>query len=234
MDITEFAPSQSISPNQAGAKAEDDSAEGALTKLTTDFETFLKMLTTQLENQDPLNPMKSDEFASQLATFSGVEQQVRTNDLLEQLVGGVGGLSEAAQLVGMELRTEGPAAFKGEPVTLYPNLPDGTEQAILVVRDALGAEVSRFSVPVDNAPISWGGTDQGGASVEPGTYSFTIETAAGGTPTGRTIPEVYSPVVEARMENGAPLVVLASGASLDPDTATAVRAPVNAETALKF
>ena len=41
-----------------------------------DFETFLKMLTTQIRNQDPLNPMEGSEFAVQLATFSGVEQQV--------------------------------------------------------------------------------------------------------------------------------------------------------------
>ncbi|MEL6104371.1 MAG: hypothetical protein AAFR68_24130, partial [Pseudomonadota bacterium] len=66
---------------------------------------------------------------------------------------------------------------------------------------------------------------QGGAVVEPGTYSFAIETAAGGTPTGRTIPEVFSPIVEARMENGSAVVVLASGATLNPDTATAVRTP---------
>lgn len=227
MDINETAPTQTIKPTSAGAKAEDDSAEGALTKLTTDFETFLRMLTTQLENQDPLNPLESNEFAVQLATFSGVEQQVRTNELLEQMVGGVGGLSEAARLVGLEVRAEGPAEFTGEPVTLYPNIPDGTEQAILVIKDANGAEVSRFSIPADNAPIVWGGTDQGGAKVDPGTYSFAIETAAGGTPTGRTIPEVFSPIVEARMENGSAVVVLASGATLDPDTATAVRTPAS-------
>lgn len=46
---------------------------------SSDFETFLKMLTTQIKNQDPLNPMEGTEFAVQLATFSGVEQQVMTN-----------------------------------------------------------------------------------------------------------------------------------------------------------
>ena len=47
--------------------------------LSSDFETFLKMLTVQLENQDPLNPVDSADYAVQLATFSGVEQQVQTN-----------------------------------------------------------------------------------------------------------------------------------------------------------
>ena len=44
--------------------------------ISSDFQTFLTMLTTQLQNQDPLNPVESSDFAVQLATFSGVEQQV--------------------------------------------------------------------------------------------------------------------------------------------------------------
>ena len=44
--------------------------------LSSDFETFLKMLTTQMQNQDPLNPVDSTDYATQLATFSSVEQQV--------------------------------------------------------------------------------------------------------------------------------------------------------------
>lgn len=55
-----------------------------------DFETFLKMLTTQIRNQDPLNPMEGSDFAVQLATFSGVEQQVQTNDLLQKMTDQLG------------------------------------------------------------------------------------------------------------------------------------------------
>ena len=61
-----------------------------LTKSTvigSDFDTFLKLLTTQMKNQDPLNPIDSTDYATQLATFSGVEQQTRTNQLLESLSG---------------------------------------------------------------------------------------------------------------------------------------------------
>ncbi|MFV2001871.1 MAG: flagellar hook capping FlgD N-terminal domain-containing protein, partial [Paracoccaceae bacterium] len=53
--------------------------------VNSDFETFLKLLTTQLKNQDPLKPVDSSDFAVQLATFSSVEQQVKTNDLLTSL-----------------------------------------------------------------------------------------------------------------------------------------------------
>ena len=64
------------------------------------------MMTVQMENQDPLNPMESSEFAVQLATFSGVEQQIRTNDLLASMIASqtAGGLAELANWVGMEAR----------------------------------------------------------------------------------------------------------------------------------
>lgn len=71
------------------------------TALSSDFETFLKMLTVQMQNQDPLNPIDSTEYAMQLATFSSVEQQVLTNDLLRQMMGGQGAqLLDAAWLIG--------------------------------------------------------------------------------------------------------------------------------------
>ena len=58
---------------------------GSASVISSDFETFLKMLTAQMENQDPLNPMDSADYAVQLATFSSVEQQVLTNDLLQAM-----------------------------------------------------------------------------------------------------------------------------------------------------
>ena len=77
--------------------------------LNSDFETFLKMLTTQMQNQDPLNPVDSTEFATQLAMFTSVEQQVLTNDRLlsiqETLLGNE--LGQAADWVGKLARVEG-------------------------------------------------------------------------------------------------------------------------------
>ena len=53
--------------------------------LSSDFETFIRMLTTQAKYQDPLEPIDSSEYAAQLAQFSMVEQQVKSNDILAQL-----------------------------------------------------------------------------------------------------------------------------------------------------
>ena len=72
--------------------------------ISSDFDTFLKMLTAQMQNQDPLNPMDSTDYATQLATFSGVEQQARTNELLTNLGSqmAVLGMSQLAGWVGQE------------------------------------------------------------------------------------------------------------------------------------
>lgn len=65
----EIYPQTATSPARSPATAAED---GDRAMLTADFETFLHLLTTQMQNQDPLNPMESTEFATQLATFSGV------------------------------------------------------------------------------------------------------------------------------------------------------------------
>jgi flagellar basal-body rod modification protein FlgD len=54
--------------------------------LADDFDTFLQLLTTQLRNQDPLEPMDTNQFTQQLVQFSGVEQQIQTNSYLENLI----------------------------------------------------------------------------------------------------------------------------------------------------
>src|SRR6056297_2228087 len=93
---------------------------GSGSALSSDFETFLKMLTTQMRNQDPLNPVESSDFAVQLATFSTVEQQVLTNDLLTDLGARVGalGLGQVSGWIGMQAVTEGPVIFEGQPVSV--------------------------------------------------------------------------------------------------------------------
>ncbi len=65
-----------------------DSAQSQLTSIASlgeDFELFLNILTTQLQNQDPFNPVESEQFVDQLTQFSQLEQQVRTNDELLNL-----------------------------------------------------------------------------------------------------------------------------------------------------
>ena len=134
--------------------------------LSADFETFLIMLTTQLQNQDPLNPLDSQDFAVQLATFSGVEQQVRTNELLESLKGN--DLIELANLVGKEGRHQGPVNFNGSPIPIQFGRLDISDAAELIVMNQDGEELQRLNLEHDVSSIEWAGVDSNGLPFDDG------------------------------------------------------------------
>lgn len=123
--------SSPITPAQPGTIGQSTNSG---TLIESDFQTFLVMLTTQMQNQDPLNPIDSTDYASQLATFSGVEQQVKTNQLLESLSAQIGlsGIAQYAGWVGMEARVDAPSMFNSVPITLFPTPAIDADQAILV------------------------------------------------------------------------------------------------------
>lgn len=80
-----------------------------------DFQTFLTMLTAQMQNQNPLEPIEASDFAAQLATFSGVEQQVQTNELLASLATQMG-LADLASWVGRDVLSPAPVQYNGAPL----------------------------------------------------------------------------------------------------------------------
>lgn len=217
MDV--FAAASTAGASPPNAKPAADSAA-----LSSDFETFLKMLTAQMRNQDPLNPVDSSDYAVQLATFSSVEQQVLTNELLSDLGAGLnGGITELAGWIGMQARAPVDGHFTGTPldVAFTPELAADRQE--LVIRDAQGAEVGRSAVPPGQTSIRWGGLGATGQMLPEGPYSFEVESYGGDTLLSTQQAQVYSRVIEARIEDGAPVLVLDSGARVAPETVTALR-----------
>ncbi|MEM9971552.1 MAG: flagellar hook capping FlgD N-terminal domain-containing protein [Pseudomonadota bacterium] len=209
--------------------AEPPTPESASDALTSDFETFLRMLTTQMENQDPLNPIESSDFAVQLATFSGVEQQIRTNDLLESLGTGLGasGLGQLAGWVGMEARVSAPASFTGAPLTLAPEADSGADGAFLVVKSASGQVVSREALPLDAETVVWAGVGDSGTPLPDGTYTFEVESLSRGEVMSTKPVDHYALINEARLSDDGVNVVLSGGAIVPSSEVKALRSPVN-------
>lgn len=193
--------------------------------ISSDFETFLLMLTTQLENQDPLNPIESQDFAVQLATFSGVEQQVLTNDLLENLTGALGAsdLAQLAGWVGMEARVNAPAYFDGTPIDIAISVDPGSDNAQLVVRDTYGREVSREEIPTIGDTFSWAGTDEAGDPLSTGTYTFEIVSINQGSQTSVQPALHYASVSEARVGEDETELVIGGGIVVPSSQVTALR-----------
>ena len=125
---------------------------------------FLQLLTAQLEYQDPLDPLESTDFAVQLATFSGVEQAVLTNDLLVALGDTLAATSVAdmANWIGTEIRAAMPAYYEGEPITLLPNPAATSDMVELVVTNEEGEEVDRYEIAISAEPIEWYGLGEDG------------------------------------------------------------------------
>lgn len=193
--------------------------------IDNDFQTFLVMLTAQMQNQDPMNPIDSTDYAVQLATFSGVEQQVRTNQLLESLSGQMGGgIAQFAGWVGMEARSTAPARFDGAPITLNTEPRAGADRMVLVAVNESGREISRHQLSALSGQIDWTGRDQVGAVVPPGTYSFKLESYGGDALLGTDPVESYARIAEVQSGRQGPVLVLDSGAQIAPASVTALRA----------
>lgn len=202
-------------------------AQGTATAGTTmaggDFETFLKMLTTQIRNQDPLNPMEGSDFAVQLATFSGVEQQVRTNQLLEQVaMGQTGGLGALAGWLGREVRTTAPVSFDGTPLTLDIRPATGADRVELVVLDAQGREALREDIGLGAGEVDWAGRTADGPLPD-GLYSFKLVSHRGEEVLSTEAVGAYARVTGAEVTADGIRLSLPGGASTLEREVTALR-----------
>lgn len=200
---------------------------GSATALTSDFETFLKMLTAQAKYQDPLEPLDSSEYASQLAQFSAVEQQVRSNELLEKMVGQIGrtDMAQYAGWIGMEAQTSAPLRFEGVPVTINYDAPVDASSVELVVYDRSDLIVQRAQLPLSGNTIEWAGVNDDGAPFEDGLYRFEVEAFKGETLSSRNPVETYSRIVEARSDSDQTILLLDSGAPVNASDVKALREP---------
>ncbi|QFT83082.1 Basal-body rod modification protein FlgD [Roseovarius sp. THAF27] len=195
----------------ATGAAAAQASRSASTVLSSDFETFIKMLTVQMENQDPLNPMESTEFATQLATFSGVEQQVKSNDLLSALSAQMSlmGVSQLSGWIGMEGRAVAPVVFEGAPVRLT----------------IAGDSLQRLAVSGDREEIAWLGTDASGTVLAPGTYDVTVESFSGAEVVASTPVEVHGRIIEARIDAGQTVLVMENGQEVGAASLLGLRLP---------
>ncbi len=196
--------------------------------ISSDFDTFLKMLTVQMTNQDPLNPIDSADYAVQLATFSGVEQQAKTNQLLTalSLQMGASGMAQMASWVGKEARAPVAGFFDNSPITVAPNPVSYADRVELVVRNATGIEVQRMSIPVSADPVQWAGVGDDGLPLPSGLYTFeVVNYDAEGEVFLQEQADIYSRVQEVRSEGGQTILMLAGGVGVLATSVSALRDP---------
>ena len=151
----------------------------SMKQLSSNFSTFLTLLTTQLKNQDPTSPMDSNAFTQQLVMYSQVEQQINTNDNLKNLISQ--GSSNAATMTTGYLGKKvsmlnGNAALVGGAASWSYNLDGNAVATQLTVTDANGKTVynSAGQTGSGNHVFAWDGKDNGGNQLSDGAYKLTV------------------------------------------------------------
>src|SRR6476646_5054597 len=161
----------------------------ATTGIADNFQTFLTLLTTQLQNQNPLDPLDTNQFTQQLVQFAGVEQQLKTNDSLATLVSLQQTMqaTQALQFVGKTAIVDGnTTAMSSSKATWELNVPS-TSTININITNSTGQTVftGQYSANAgDNQPFSWDGKGNDGTQYPDGLYKLT---ATAQDSTGNTV-----------------------------------------------
>jgi flagellar basal-body rod modification protein FlgD len=218
MSIT--APTSAAS-GTTSASAIAQTGTAALEGLSTNFSTFLTMLMTQLQNQDPTSPLDSSQFTSELVQFSSVEQQINTNTNLTQLIQ----LTQASQVEQSSALLKKPATVTSTQLSLQNgtsavNFNTTTAEPISIsVTNASGTQVASATTTssAGSNTWSWDGQTSSGATLPDGVYTVTVNTV-GSSGTVAAVPFTVTGTVTG-VENVGGVVQLQMGGLTVPFTA---------------
>ncbi len=151
----------------------------ASSALADNFDTFLSLLTTQLANQDPLDPMKSEQFTTQLVQFAGVEQSINTNKHLERLIElqtssqlntAVSYIGRIVEVVSDELMLDGGAG------KISYGLDHNANTTVITIVDLDGNAVRTINGEIAGGrhEFDWDGRNDNGDLLSDGVYGFSV------------------------------------------------------------
>jgi flagellar basal-body rod modification protein FlgD len=168
-------------PNSIRTTAQDDQAKltSATGQSSMGQKDFLLLFTTQLKNQDPLDPVKNEAFVAQLAQFSQLEATTNMSTTLTTFVDSMSSnqITSTANLIGGKVSVpDGPAQLiNGQPVKTVISLPSGADGVQFKIYDAKGILVNTKIVGAQTAGDmnwSWDGKDDAGNALPDATYSI--------------------------------------------------------------
>jgi flagellar basal-body rod modification protein FlgD len=178
------------------------------------FQTFLTLLTTQLKNQDPLSPLDTNQFTSQLVQFAQVEQQLKSNTQLGTLVS----LQQTAQntaaleFVGQNVDVTGNTAPLTNGSATWQLTAPKPATATITISSSTGQQVfsGNYSVSAGTLPFTWDGKDASGLQWPDGNYTISVTAQdANGTPVA--VPTQIEAVVDSADLSQTPPVLSVAG-----------------------
>jgi flagellar basal-body rod modification protein FlgD len=168
--------SAAITPGNTNASTANGATDS--NTLAGNFNTFLQLLTTQLKNQNPLDPLDTNQFTQQLVQFAQVEQQIKQNTQLETLIS----LSKAAEsttalaYVGATVAIDGKTAALANQRAAWTFNVSKPVSAAVTVKSATGQTVytGTFSMNAGLQTFEWDGRDANGTQWPDGNYTITV------------------------------------------------------------
>jgi len=192
-------------------------------------EDFLKLMTAQLQNQDPMQPMENGEFLGQMAQFSTVssitEMSKQLQSLSDQFV--ANRLLSSGSLIGRQVLSEGNYGQLGggTPLEGTVRITEPVDGATIYIRNAIGQVMETFELGPAGAgdyPFAWDGALGGGANALPGQYQVDVAVRrAGKTESARAL--LYTPVNSVTMNGQDVVLNLQNGATVPLSQVTTMR-----------
>lgn len=161
------------------AAAQNKTATGSGTSIANNFDQFLTLLTTQLKNQNPLDPLDTNQFTQQLVQFAGVEQQLKQNETLTALLGVSKATTGASAIgfVGQTVTADGAATqLKDGKAEWKLNASKGGTGTV-TIKDASGKVVfsGTKTLTAGDQTYSWDGKTSTGSTAPEGEYTITVD-----------------------------------------------------------
>ena len=177
MSVDASMPAPVVSaPGTTTAGSKTTTASTATTGIADNFQTFLTLLTTQLQNQNPLDPLDTNQFTQQLVQFAGIEQQLKSNEQLKSLVE-IEKSAQATQAlvyVGNTVAVDGSKAQFDKSATWNFHSEKDTAATITITNSAGQTAYSgSYTLKQGNSSFVWDGKGNDGVQWPAGTYTLT-------------------------------------------------------------
>jgi flagellar basal-body rod modification protein FlgD len=189
MSIASVVAQQNAAQAQAAASAASQTGNAATTSLDGNFNDFLNMLMTQLQNQDPTSPMDTDTFTSELVQFSSVEQQIQTNTSLTSLIQLTQGseVIQGSSMIGHQVTVQSTQIpLQNGQGTVNITSP-AAEPVSISISNSAGTDIydTSLTAAAGSNTWNWNGKDNSGQTVPDGLYTLvaTGSNVGGGTST---------------------------------------------------
>ncbi len=163
--------------NTGSSSSSSSSSSTATTGIADNFQTFLTLLTTQLQNQNPLDPLDTNQFTAQLVQFAQVEQQLKANDQLSSLVSlqKTAQSTQALSFVGQTISVDGStAAFNGSATWNFNAAANCNAVVTISAPNGETAYTGSYSLTAGNASFVWDGKGNDGTQWPAGNYKLTV------------------------------------------------------------